>query len=48
VELELQRMKAELAGPAEQRQAIEGGEGQGQAQSQSQAQPQDAPRFDKQ
>jgi phage shock protein A len=43
VELELQRMKAELAGGAPQ-QAIEGGAGQGQ----SQQQPQDTPRFDKQ
>jgi phage shock protein A len=43
VELELQRMKAELAGGSPQ-QAIEGGTGQGQ----SQQQPQDTPRFDKQ
>ena len=45
VELELQRMKAELAGgTSSQQQAIEGGNGQNQ-QSQ---QPQDTPRFDKQ
>ena len=45
VELELQRMKAELAGgTSDQRQALEGGTGQGQSQSQ----PQDTPRFDKQ
>ncbi len=43
VELELQRMKAELAGGSPQ-QAIEGGTGQGQTQQQ----PQDTPRFDKQ
>src|SRR3954464_9960242 len=43
VELELQRMKAELAGGSQQ-QAIEGGTGQGQ----SQQQPTDTPRFDKQ
>ena len=43
VELELQRMKAELAGGSPQ-QAIEGGTGQGQ----SQQQPQDTPRFYKQ
>jgi phage shock protein A len=43
VELELQRMKAELAGGSPQ-QAIEGGTGQ----SQSQSQPRDTPRFDKQ
>ena len=44
VELELQRMKAELAGgPSAGQQAIEGGSGQ-----QSQQQPQDTPRFDKQ
>lgn len=49
VELELQRMKAELAGGSTaDRQAIEGGQGQGQAPSQSQQQPQDTPRFDKQ
>lgn len=48
VELELQRMKAELAGGStSDRQAIEGGQGQGEASSQSQ-QPQDTPRFDKQ
>jgi phage shock protein A len=47
VELELQRMKAELAGGSSaDRQAIEGGQGQGQAQPQQQ--PQDTPRFDKQ
>jgi phage shock protein A len=47
VELELQRMKAELAGGSSgDRQAIEGG--QGQAQPQAQQQPQDTPRFDKQ
>jgi phage shock protein A len=45
VELELQRMKAELAGGGTQ-QAIESGQGQG-GQS-AQAQPQDTPRFDKQ
>ena len=45
VELELQRMKAELAGGSQQ-QAIEGGAGQGQPQAQQQ--PQDTPRFDKQ
>jgi phage shock protein A len=44
VELELQRMKAELAGGTSGQQAIEGGAGQ----SQSQQQPQDTPRFDKQ
>ena len=45
VELELQRMKAELAGgPSGGQQAIEGGN---QSQ-QSQQQPQDTPRFDKQ
>lgn len=43
VELELQRMKAELAGGTPQ-QAIEGGTGG----PQSQQQPQDTPRFDKQ
>jgi phage shock protein A len=43
VELELQRMKAELAGGSSQ-QAIESGQG-GQN---TQAQPQDTPRFDKQ
>ncbi|CAM5731398.1 PspA/IM30 family protein [Streptomyces hirsutus] len=44
VELELQRMKAELAGgPSGEKQAIEGGSEQSQAQ-----QPQDTPRFDKQ
>jgi phage shock protein A len=48
VELELQRMKAELAGGStSDRQAIEGAQGQGQTPSQSQ-QPQDTPRFDKQ
>ncbi|MGV9877143.1 PspA/IM30 family protein, partial [Streptomyces cellulosae] len=47
VELELQRMKAELAGGTSgDRQALEGG--QGQAQPQTQQQPQDTPRFDKQ
>ncbi|GAA4957733.1 hypothetical protein GCM10023238_25540 [Streptomyces heliomycini] len=45
VELELQRMKAELAGgPSGGQQAIEGGTGQQQPQQQSQ----DTPRFDKQ
>ena len=45
VELELQRMKAELAGgTAGGQQAIEGGNGR----QQSQQQPQDTPRFDKQ
>src|SRR3954471_4031932 len=44
VELELQRMKAELAGGSSSQQAIEGGTGQ----PQSQQQPQDTPRFDKQ
>lgn len=44
VELELQRMKAELAGGSSSQQAIEGGPGQ----AQSQQQPQDTPRFDKQ
>jgi phage shock protein A len=45
VELELQRMKAELAGgSAGGQQALEGGTGQ----QQSQQQPQDTPRFDKQ
>jgi phage shock protein A len=45
VELELQRMKAELAGGSSGgQQAIEGGN----AQQQSQQQPQDTPRFDKQ
>jgi phage shock protein A len=45
VELELQRMKAELAGgSAADRQALEGGQGQAQPQQQ----PQDTPRFDKQ
>jgi phage shock protein A len=45
VELELQRMKAELAGGTSgDRQAIEGGNGQQQPQQQ----PQDTPRFDKQ
>lgn len=45
VELELQRMKAELAGgTSADRQAIEGGQGQQQPQQQ----PQDTPRFDKQ
>ncbi len=45
VELELQRMKAELAGGSSSgQQAIEGGSGQ----QQSQQQPQDTPRFDKQ
>jgi phage shock protein A len=45
VELELQRMKAELAGGASSgQQAIEGGT----SQSQPQQQPQDTPRFDKQ
>jgi phage shock protein A len=45
VELELQRMKAELAGGTTgDRQAIEGGQDQQQAQQQ----PQDTPRFDKQ
>ncbi|AZM45632.1 phage shock protein A [Streptomyces sp. WAC 06738] len=49
VELELQRMKAELAGgPAEQQQAIEGGQQGAQTPPQQQAPPQDAPRFDKQ
>jgi phage shock protein A len=50
VELELQRMKAELAGGTSGgRQAIEGGDGQQQAQQQAQQQePQDTPRFDKQ
>ena len=46
VELELQRMKAELAGgPSAQQQAIEGGTGQSAPQQQSQRQ--DTPRFDK-
>ncbi|MER6969201.1 PspA/IM30 family protein, partial [Streptomyces halstedii] len=45
VELELQRMKAELAGgSSSSQQAIEGGPGQSQPSSQ----PQDTPRFDKQ
>lgn len=44
VELELQRMKAELAGGSSSQQAIEGGKGQSQPSSQ----PQDTPRFDKQ
>lgn len=45
VELELQRMKAELAGgPSAQQQAIEGGTGQS---AQQQSQRQDTPRFDK-
>jgi phage shock protein A len=44
VELELQRMKAELAGGSSSQQAIEGGQGQTQSQQQSQ----DTPRFDKQ
>ncbi len=45
VELELQRMKAELAGGSSSgQQAIEGGTGQAQPQQQ----PQDTPRFDKQ
>ncbi|MFE4722244.1 PspA/IM30 family protein, partial [Streptomyces sp. NPDC056728] len=45
VELELQRMKAELSGgSSSQQQAIEGGQGQ---QSPTQT-PQDTPRFDKQ
>jgi phage shock protein A len=44
VELELQRMKAELAGGSSTPQAIEGG----QQGSTSQGQPQDTPRFDKQ
>ena len=52
VELELQRMKAELAGPSSPQQAIEGGTGQTQSQDQSpsgaQDQPRDTPRFDKQ
>jgi phage shock protein A len=43
VELELQRMKAELAGGSPQ-QAIEGGQGNRDAQGR----PQDTPRFDKQ
>jgi phage shock protein A len=44
VELELQRMKAELAGGSGSgQQALEGGSGQ-----QSPQQPQDTPRFDKQ
>lgn len=46
VELELQRMKAELAGGSSSQQAIEGGTDQ--SQSQSQQQPKDTPRFDKQ
>jgi phage shock protein A len=46
VELELQRMKAELAGGTTGgQQAIEGG---GTSEQQSQQQPQDTPRFDKQ
>jgi phage shock protein A len=45
VELELQRMKAELAGGSSGgQQAIEGGAGEQQAAQQ----PQDTPRFDKQ
>ncbi len=48
VELELQRMKAELSGAAAPPTggAIEGGQDQGQAQPQQQ--PADTPRFDKQ
>ncbi|MPY62821.1 PspA/IM30 family protein [Streptomyces spongiae] len=48
VELELQRMKAELAGGSSSQQAIEGGAGSGNASQQSQSQQQDTPRFDKQ
>ncbi|MFD5455630.1 PspA/IM30 family protein, partial [Streptomyces olivaceus] len=49
VELELQRMKAELSGGStSDRQAIEGGQDQGQGSPQPQQQPQDTPRFDKQ
>jgi phage shock protein A len=44
VELELQRMKAELAGGSGQQQAIEGG----QSGQSAQGQQQEAPRFDKQ
>ncbi|OEU88273.1 phage-shock protein [Streptomyces abyssalis] len=51
VELELQRMKAELAGGSESggQQAIEGGSGTGQAQGQGQEQQQsqDTPKFEK-